>query len=277
MTSLSDADSTLGPRPAGYSVVLECLSLQEQAIPRSKLKRILGFQPLHPDAINWFTGAIGEIQVGRLLNQLGPEWTVLHAVPVGIRGSDIDHVLIGPVGVFTVNTKHHAGARVWVSPRSILVSGQKVDHLRNSRHEAARASKLLTLATGESVTAHPLLVIFGAARVTIRQSPVDVTVLTSAQLVRWLRGRRRILDGASVEQLAAAASKPSTWSKVPDVVVDAAQMVTFADLRKQVDQARVRRLGWTALAMLAFIAAVVQVAPVLVSGMFGLVSSMFAG
>ena len=120
-------DSTLGPRPAGYSVVLECLSLQGQAISRSKLKRILGFQPLHPDAINWFTGAIGKIQVGRLLNQLGLEWTVLHAVPVGIRGSDIDHVLIGPVGVFPVKTKHHAAARVRAS--GVCSSGSKA-----SRH-----------------------------------------------------------------------------------------------------------------------------------------------
>ncbi|MBG6212216.1 hypothetical protein RCH23_000129 [Cryobacterium sp. CAN_C3] len=44
-----------------------------------------------------------------MLSKLGPEWTVLHAVPVGSGSSDIDHVVIGPAGVFTINTKNHTG------------------------------------------------------------------------------------------------------------------------------------------------------------------------
>ena len=42
-----------------------------------------------------------ELGVGtrqRDLADLGPEWTVLHAVPVGAKASDIDDVLIGPAG-----------------------------------------------------------------------------------------------------------------------------------------------------------------------------------
>ncbi|WP_371261683.1 nuclease-related domain-containing protein [Arthrobacter sp. ov118] len=30
-------------------------------------------------------------------------------MPVGAGASDVDHVLIGPAGVFTLNTKNHAG------------------------------------------------------------------------------------------------------------------------------------------------------------------------
>jgi hypothetical protein len=35
-----------------------------------------------------------------------PEWTVLHSVPVGTGSTDIDHIAIGPAGVFTLNTKY---------------------------------------------------------------------------------------------------------------------------------------------------------------------------
>jgi len=46
----------------------------------------------------------------RLLRR-SPRWRVLHSVPLrdargAVRG-DIDHVLIGPPGVVTINTKHH--------------------------------------------------------------------------------------------------------------------------------------------------------------------------
>jgi hypothetical protein len=53
-------------------------------------------------------GATGEEQVGGLLEGLsGRGWHVIHDVSLG-RGN-VDHVLIGPGGVFTVETKSHPG------------------------------------------------------------------------------------------------------------------------------------------------------------------------
>ena len=54
-----------------------------------------------------------------MLAQLGPEWTVLHSVPVGRGKSDIDHIAIGPPGVFTINTKFSPGKDVWVAGRGM--------------------------------------------------------------------------------------------------------------------------------------------------------------
>jgi Nuclease-related domain len=54
-------------------------------------------------------GATGEEQVGSLLDQLaGDEWRVMHDVSLGGHGN-VDHVLVGPAGVFTVETKSHPG------------------------------------------------------------------------------------------------------------------------------------------------------------------------
>jgi Nuclease-related domain len=55
----------------------------------------------------WEQGARGERKVGKILEGLGPEWHVIHGVWLG-RG-DIDHVLVGPAGTFTVETKSHRG------------------------------------------------------------------------------------------------------------------------------------------------------------------------
>lgn len=41
----------------------------------------------------------------------------------GERGSDIDHVLIGPAGVFTVNVKHHPNSSIWVGGDTFMVNG----------------------------------------------------------------------------------------------------------------------------------------------------------
>ncbi len=53
-------------------------------------------------------GASGEEQVGALLDGLPEgEWEVIHDASLG-RGN-VDHILIGPAGLFTVETKSHPG------------------------------------------------------------------------------------------------------------------------------------------------------------------------
>ncbi len=53
-------------------------------------------------------GASGEEQVGGLLDHMaGRGWHVIHDASLG-RGN-VDHILIGPPGIFTVETKSHPG------------------------------------------------------------------------------------------------------------------------------------------------------------------------
>jgi hypothetical protein len=70
--------------------------------------------------------ADGEEAVAARLRKLGDRWKVLHAIPVGENGSDIDHVVIGPGGLFTINTKHHPNSAVWVGGNTFMVDGQQV-------------------------------------------------------------------------------------------------------------------------------------------------------
>jgi hypothetical protein len=53
-------------------------------------------------------GASAEEHVGWLLDALpAPQWRVVHDAPTG--HGNIDHVVIGPAGVFTIETKSHPG------------------------------------------------------------------------------------------------------------------------------------------------------------------------
>ncbi len=53
-------------------------------------------------------GATGEEQVGGVLDGLaGDGWHVIHDASLG--HGNVDHILIGPAGVFTVETKSHPG------------------------------------------------------------------------------------------------------------------------------------------------------------------------
>ena len=70
------------------------------------------FFDAHTGERTWRAAAKGEREVGRRLRKLEPGWLVVHSVPLGEDRSDIDHLVIGPAGVFTLNTKNLLGARV---------------------------------------------------------------------------------------------------------------------------------------------------------------------
>lgn len=129
--------------PAGESVLLELTRLvRKDNIPLNK--KWLGFSPLTEESQPWYQGYFGEIAVGQRLDRMSKAgWTILHGVPIGIKGSDIDHVAISPEGViFTINSKHHKNKKIWISEKKILVNGQSVQHVRNSLFEADRVEKL---------------------------------------------------------------------------------------------------------------------------------------
>lgn len=83
--------------------------VREQAKARS-WKRFFGGS-FKRDYDNWARGAEGEEVVGKVLEGLREEgWCVIHDVSFG-RGN-IDHIVVGPGGIFTIETKSHGG-KVW--------------------------------------------------------------------------------------------------------------------------------------------------------------------
>lgn len=191
------------------------------------------------------------------LESLGDEWVVLHSVPVGTRGSDIDHVAVGPGGVFTINSKFHEGARVWVGSRRLLVNGQKTDHLRNTRYEVARTQKLLSAVVGSHVPVRGAIVIVGAKEIKIREQPDDVAVISSPQLVRWLTKQKQTLDPVQASTLAAVVRDTATWSIEPSPLPDTSG---FAALRRDVESARRTRMAWAAALLIAVLGVTVPIA-----------------
>ena len=136
---------------------------------------------------------------------------MLHAIPVGENGADIDHLVIGCGGVYTLNAKHHPGGKVWVAGNTFLVNGQRQPYLRNSRHEAQRASNLLTAACGFPVFAVGVVVPVGADDLTIKKAPDGVHVINRMRLARWLRHRPEVLDEGIVAAVYDAARRSTTW------------------------------------------------------------------
>ncbi|SDC05781.1 Nuclease-related domain-containing protein [Raineyella antarctica] len=109
-------------RPPGEELLPNIAAARAEGQRPTLLRRIV----LGKDAYStWERGAIGERLVWEELRKLDSRagWGFLNSIPVGTNGSDIDHVVVGPAGVFTINAKYHDGARIWVGGDTILVNG----------------------------------------------------------------------------------------------------------------------------------------------------------
>jgi Nuclease-related domain len=129
-------------------------------------------------------GATGEEQVGGLLDGLaGDGWHVIHDASLG-RGN-VDHILIGPAGVFTVETKSHPGP----------VKVGRVHGATLSQAQAQR--KAIERVTGERVEA---LIVFSRAWVDkplARRKGVRVT--PARMLAGYLERRPATLSQEQVQ------------------------------------------------------------------------------
>jgi hypothetical protein len=104
----------------------------------------LRFRP-SPDAIAWRRGAAGERRTARLLAPLERQgWAVLHDLAVAGSRVNLDHLVIGPGGVFVIDSKRYRG-RLQLDPMGRLRHGRYplAPTLRAVSFEADQAAQIL--------------------------------------------------------------------------------------------------------------------------------------
>ena len=166
---------------------------------------------LETEATSWEVGAAGERIVGGRLAKLKRDgWGVMSSVELR-SGADIDHVVIGPPGVFTINTKHHKDAHIRVGDHVVWVNGFKQPYIRNSRHEADAASRRLTRACGTPVSVTPMLAFVGVAELAVVSAGSGVLVSHGEKVDRTLRSLPGVLTLRQREHILRVASDASIW------------------------------------------------------------------
>ena len=241
----------------------ECLALQAEAPPISLVARLFGVDPLSRDGRRSYSGALAEIALADSLAALGEEWTVVHSVTVGgdiAAGHHplvLDHLVIGPAGIFSITIHSHAGQAVWVGERTFMVDDERLGHLTDAERAASAASRLLTAAlaaagTAADVVVTPCIVVDSPSTLQIRQRPDRIQTSTARDFTAWLAALPRVISPTVVNALSGVSLQASTWSVSAAVhPLDAQQRRDdFDQLCLRIDSARVRRLVWTGLGVI---------------------------
>ena len=162
---------------------------------------------------SWRKGLAGEKRVGAELNRLARHgWRVLHSIPLANK-VDLDHLLIGPGGVFSINTKHHHKKAVWVGDDAVKVDHAKpAPYTRKSRAEAKRVVRVLEHYCAFPVRVEPVLVFVGVTDLKVVATQLSVRVYRERQ-VAALAPLSGVLTAEQVEQVYRVARHRQAWSR----------------------------------------------------------------
>ena len=160
----------------------------------------LRFRP-SPDAVAWRRGAAGERRTARLLGPLERHgWAVLHDLAVPGSRANLDHLVIGPGGVFVIDSKQYRG-RLQLDPSGRLWHGRYplAPTLRAVSFEADQAAQVLP---DPGVAVVPIVAVHGAQVPWGKVVMDGVPVVPARRLPSMLRQLPAVLGPERVADLA---------------------------------------------------------------------------
>lgn len=159
----------------------------------------------------WRKGASGERRVGRVLDSLSRKGVVsLHDLSMPGSRANIDHVAVGPAGVFVVDAKRYKG-KLEVRSRvsAVWINGRDRSHLLHQvRKQADLVERILAQAGLDDVAVQPVLCFVDTEIPLFSPKRVNGVVLCTSNTLR-----RRIPPTKSV------ALSPDQISRVVDMLV----------------------------------------------------------
>ncbi|MET1044999.1 MAG: nuclease-related domain-containing protein [Microbacteriaceae bacterium] len=240
---------------AGYETMRACLTAQEVApARRSARARWFGIDPLTPSARPLFYRAVAERRVGLLLEELGGQWDVLHAIPRTDPDQPLEHLIVGPPGVFVLRGYDLGAGDVWLRGAT-LVARRHRQSLDDLQEQAEYASRMLGLATALPIEVRPIAVLLDPGRVWARPDGAGLIVLSNRELVTWLLSRPSRYCGDEIVALSVAAETAATWNQQATVrVLQGGVALAFDSLRQSVTLAGKPRRVWAGVAAVVVIA-----------------------
>ena len=165
----------------------------------------LGTYMQRPQTIEaWRTGAEGERRTAKYLDGLAEAgFVVLHDRRVPGYGGNLDHVAVGPTGVWVIETKSLTG-KVEIDGDSVRIRGYRQDRIVDQVYREATAvqAALHDLLDPLQLTARPVICLHRTELPWFNKTVRGVRLASGRQLVRLLRSGEPGLSPEQVQTLA---------------------------------------------------------------------------
>lgn len=204
-SSQLDWDDFLRGGAAGYEAQRTVTGL------RALIDRLLGRS--NEEAARRLDQDADELLAQELLRlaALDPRWGFLQLTRSNSGLSALQHMVVGPGGVYLLNAKNHPGAKLFVEGDTFLVNGHDRPYVSFSRVQASTARTLLSRDSGLDLGVTGIIVPVKDRRLTIQQAPDDVEVIERNGLAEWLLNQPEELNEHEVVKGFTVAREATSW------------------------------------------------------------------
>jgi hypothetical protein len=162
----------------------------------------IGFRRLLPKFRNLNRGERGELKVAEALDELrAAGYQTFHDVRGD--GYNIDHVVVGPAGVFAVETKYRSGFGEieFRDGEGLFVGGRKEedDPLKQARRNANDVNRMIKENCGMYQWVKPLVVFVGDHKIKDTWRDTDARVFTVDQVARYIHEQQPELKRSEIQ------------------------------------------------------------------------------
>jgi hypothetical protein len=203
---------------------------------------------LDAQAGNWEQGVLGEVATAAALEALPAEFVVLHDLSVPGSESNVDHVVVGPTGVWVIDSKEWTG-RI-TNGNNMLWRGQTP-----LRDELRTATWLARVVQNVGKSKARAVLCFGGVSLPASQQEVErVLVVGRDALVSHIAGAPVTLSPKQIEKTVERLRRGMDWKEVATAMVT--ESTTRAPRRRR------ETLAWPILRLLAIGVAAIVVVPI---------------
>ena len=247
-----------------YSGIQDCLRIQAHAVAPGPMAKLFGRCPLDAEARTSYATALAEGAVARILTTFSPEWTVLQAEPAQFGQNIVDHLIVGPSGLYAITTIAHHDRRVVVDGESLAIGRTRAPVLGDSRREAARIAQQISVRVKADVEVTPLVVLVNPVTMKTGAAQGAVAVLPSTAVHDWLVAQPRVHTSGALALYERVVLDQGEWMPAARVTDDTIRHINrFDRLQRDVNAAGVRARTWSRVALAGIVAGVAGIAAAL--------------
>jgi hypothetical protein len=157
------------------------------------------------ERLRYARGFEGELLVSWTLDALGTDWHIFHGLQLTER-EDFDHVVVGPRGLFYIQTKNRRGL-IARSDDTLVLNGVPDKVTSTVRSQAMELKRRLADETGTPVRWIKAVVVVPFASIDLDNDVTNVAVVDQEGMVPYIERQRQEFDQAQIESYVAALSR----------------------------------------------------------------------
>ena len=161
-------------------------------------------------------GIAGEEFTAKILEGLGSEYKILHSIPFSEHKKDLDHIVIGPTGIYIINSKNYRAKSLLIDDEYIIYNKKRLSDPIDLQRDVRYVENLFKVKN-----VFPIISLVNNNSLRIKSSKVS-KVLHANKIVNYIKNQETVYTENYINKVYSEMSNCGKWGinniEDPDII-----------------------------------------------------------